>query len=96
MEEIHEDPVSSEQNQSVESDNIIPDYEASAVQMTGYMAIKVRINGRTRLLWQDIRGGVALGFVDDKARPVVLEGVFEASVVDGVLLENLATKGDEE
>jgi hypothetical protein len=65
-----------------------------AAQMTGFMAVKVTLDGRSRTLWQDIRGGVVQGFVDRSGRAVALAGCLEASVVDGVLLDSPASKGE--
>lgn len=66
-----------------------------AAQMTGYMAIKVTVDGRSRTVWQVIQGGIVQGLVDRYGRAVVLDGAFEAKVVDGLLLDSLAAKGGE-
>lgn len=61
--------------------------------MNGFIAVKVICEGRSTSLWQDIRAGEVIGFVDRLGRPVSLEGVFETRVIDGNLLDSPGTKG---
>lgn len=64
-------------------------------QMNGYLTVVVCIDGHSRKVWQEIRSGSVLGYVDRYRRPVLLDGVFEAKVVDGLILNNPGSKGEE-
>jgi hypothetical protein len=66
-----------------------------AMLMTGYMAVRLTVNGSSRTVWQDIRSGFVVGFVDRYGRPVLPEGAFEAWVISGLLLASPGTKGQE-
>ena len=90
-----EEPANAVEEPPVDAGQESPLPADPALQMNGFMAVKLTVDGGNRTVWQDIRSGIVQGFVDRYGRPIVPEGSFEARVITGQLVDSPGTKGDE-